>query len=202
MGYFLTGGTALSEFYFQHRTSEDLDLFSLESRDLSEDAAFFQDCLSSAGIQAKADRAAKDTLRFVAFQEGGEEIKIDMVNDRHHISPTLDFRGIAVDSLEDIAVNKVCCCISRNEPKDCVDLYFILTESEWSLDYLMEQAKRKDAAFDNPDGPLLVADYLARAASLRLPDFMLKPLSVTELQDRLVAEANRIRERMRPRGRG
>src|ERR1022692_4808906 len=46
MGYFLTGGTALSEFYFQHRTSEDLDLFSLESRDLSEDAAFFQDCLS------------------------------------------------------------------------------------------------------------------------------------------------------------
>jgi predicted nucleotidyltransferase component of viral defense system len=26
--FYLTGGTALSEFYFQHRLSEDLDFFS------------------------------------------------------------------------------------------------------------------------------------------------------------------------------
>jgi predicted nucleotidyltransferase component of viral defense system len=34
-GYYLTGGTALSEFYLQHRYSDDLDLFTRKSEPLS-----------------------------------------------------------------------------------------------------------------------------------------------------------------------
>ena len=38
--FYLTGGTALSEFYLQHRLSEDLDFFSEEELDTTAIAAW------------------------------------------------------------------------------------------------------------------------------------------------------------------
>ena len=34
--YYLSGGTALAEFYLQHRLSEDLDFFTQKEQDLDE----------------------------------------------------------------------------------------------------------------------------------------------------------------------
>lgn len=40
--FYLTGGTALAEFYLKHRFSEDLDFFSEQEFDATAIAVFFQ----------------------------------------------------------------------------------------------------------------------------------------------------------------
>ena len=42
--FFLTGGTALSVFYIKHRKSNDIDMFSIASPDLSEIDFLLKEC--------------------------------------------------------------------------------------------------------------------------------------------------------------
>ena len=49
-GYCLTGGTALSAFYLQHRHSDDLDFLTRKLDVLEEDFRNFQDALLSLGM--------------------------------------------------------------------------------------------------------------------------------------------------------
>lgn len=199
LGYFLTGGTALSEYYLQHRTSDDLDLFNRSERNLARDAERFQKCLESHGIETRSEFVAENSARFYVSREADTGLKIDLAQDvKAQMAPVQDFGGIRVDSLEDIAVNKVC-ALSRQEPKDYIDLYFILTETPWTLDYLLERARLKDAAFDDPRGHLQFAYYLSLVGSFSLPAVMLKPLDLRQMQERLKAEAEKIIERLAPR---
>ena len=49
--FYLTGGTALAEFYLHHRLSEDLDFFSEEEIDSQIVFAFLKSIQKSAGIK-------------------------------------------------------------------------------------------------------------------------------------------------------
>jgi hypothetical protein len=51
--------------------------------------------------------------------------------------------GIVVDSLDNIAANKVTAILGRADAKDFVDLYFIL-QAGYDLKSLIAQAKQKD----------------------------------------------------------
>lgn len=193
-GYFLTGGTALSEYYLQHRRSDDLDLFNRTERALAADAAEFEEVLETHGLTIASERAEN----FVRFRVGDEKLKVELARDvKAQMAPVNHFAGVRVDSFEDIAVNKVC-ALSRQEPKDYVDLYFILTKSEWTLEYLLERARLKDRMFDDPRGHLQFAYCLSLVGSLTLPAFMLKPLDAAEMQARLTAEAEKIMRRFAP----
>jgi len=48
--FYLTGGTALSEFYLQHRLSEDLDFFSEEEFDPADVSSLLKKIQPAAGI--------------------------------------------------------------------------------------------------------------------------------------------------------
>ncbi len=125
-------------------------------------------------------------------------LKVELADDvKAQMAPVNDFGGIQVDSLEDIAVNKVC-ALSRQEPKDYIDLYFILTETPWTLEYLLERARLKDSLFDDPRGHLQLAMDLTLAGSLNLPAFILKPLNLAEMQARFSLEAHKIMDRYAP----
>jgi len=199
-GYFLTGGTALSEYYLQHRRSEDLDLFNRSGRNPAEDAAVLQHYLEPRGIQMTSESAGVTFARIYVSRRPDEWLRIELANDvRQQIAPLRDFEGIRVDSLEDIAVNKIC-ALSRQEPKDCIDLYFILTETSLTLEYLLERARLKDAAFDDARAHLQFASDLLRVSSLAVPALMIKPLSLEEMRSRLKAEAEKIIRRLAPGG--
>lgn len=193
-GYFLTGGTALGEYYLQHRRSDDLDLFNRTEKDLATDAAEFEAVLEAHGLTVSSERAES----YVRFHVGDEKLKVELARDvKAQMAPVNHFAGIHVDSLEDIAVNKVC-ALSRQEPKDYVDLYFILTEGGWTLEYLLERARLKDRMFDDPRGHLQFAYCLSLVGSFTLPAFMLKPLDTAAMQARLTAEAEKIMRRFAP----
>jgi hypothetical protein len=148
-GFFLTGGTALSVFYLHHRLSNDLDLFTRRPFDGSEvllalRAHWAGDCV-----------VTKQAPGFLSLQLG--DVKVDFVHDPLSLDsrrPTLPLQEdlmLCLDGIEDIASNKLCTAVSRQEPKDFVDLFFLrLDLPALSIDAMVESARRKEALFDDP----------------------------------------------------
>ncbi len=115
MDFYLAGGTGLS-LLLGHRESIDLDFFRKESFDTDE----LLKKLSGFTVLDKK----KDTLTG----------KIENVNisffgfDYPLLSDTLEYRGIKVASMLDIALMKLSAIMQRNTKKDFIDLYFIIKD--------------------------------------------------------------------------
>jgi hypothetical protein len=147
--FFLTGGTALSVFYLGHRVSEDLDLFTLEAADIP-DIGFWI-VRNWPGESA----ALRQSPGYLSVEIKG--VRVDMVVDP--LSERADRerfvfeagRGISVDTIDNIASNKLATLVSRNEPKDFVDFYFIRRlYPEMGLTSIYEAARKKEVIFDDP----------------------------------------------------
>jgi predicted nucleotidyltransferase component of viral defense system len=112
--------------------------------------------------------------------------------------------GVTVDSFEDIATNKICAILSRqpSEPKDFYDLYFILKESQFTLDYLISRAREKEALLDSEEGVLLLAANLLTVRNLALMRELelrvVKPTSTEQIRDFLLPLATELSQRYRP----
>jgi predicted nucleotidyltransferase component of viral defense system len=151
--FFATGGTTLSVFYLHHRLSEDLDLFSVEFRDLgSVDSSLKR-------VFGKDLSLVQSSLEFYSYLING--IKVDIVfdplsTDEKRAQVTLaQGRKIYVDTLDNIASNKLSATARRTEPKDLIDFYFIgkLIWKEAKKDRFVncyDLAKQKEALFDDP----------------------------------------------------
>lgn len=119
---FITGGTALSVFYAAHRTSKDLDLFAMKEVNLLEYERLFKDV-------GRVITTISESPTFCSYiYEGG--VKVDYVFDRFSAgnqkeSTMIQGGNIHVDTLENIAINKICASVSRAEPKDIIDLTWI-----------------------------------------------------------------------------
>ncbi|MBI3058289.1 MAG: nucleotidyl transferase AbiEii/AbiGii toxin family protein [Deltaproteobacteria bacterium] len=62
-GYYFTGGSALAEFYLQHRYSDDLDLFTRSAQSIRSDYADFRPLLASRGLEIVACHPRQGTFR-------------------------------------------------------------------------------------------------------------------------------------------
>jgi len=201
--FYLTGGTALSEFYLQHRYSDDLDFHTRKSGNLEEDFKGFLKILDSFGLQIEIQRRF-DQLMTVSVHSAGnkdEKLKLEFNRDATvMIAPALIREKVIIDSFEDIAVNKVCTILSRGpgEPKDFVDLYFILNESNYNLDYLIARAKEKDAAFEWEEGKLNFATRLRGVNNPMTMPKMIKPLTHERLANYLSPLAEGLIRRLAP----
>lgn len=206
-GYYLTGGTALSAFYLHHRYSDDLDLFTRKQDRLDEDFGHFLDLVPSFGLTISSKTVSADYLKFFVSEEGSgqEELKIEFARDVPAQMATSVIReGVVVDSFEDIATNKICAILSRqpSEPKDFYDLYFILKNSHFTLDYLISRAREKEALLDTEDGVLLFAANLLSVQNLQmmreLEPRLIKPVPAEELSKFLLPLASELSQRFRP----
>ena len=205
-GYFLTGGTALAEFYLQHRYSDDLDFFTRDPRDPKDDFQTFRSILVSNGFEITSENLIEHHIRFdirLPDQET-EPLKIEFVTRDvpAMMAPTQIHGKVIVDSFEDIAVNKICAILGRYELKDYIDLWFILEESDFSVDYLLSRATEKDLSLEQEDGIFYFATNLKAVDGFQ--DFlkiqMLKPLTLETLKARLIPIADDLLRRLRPRG--
>lgn len=141
-----TGGTLLAAHYFHHRRSLDLDFFSAELLDAAFiDAAMRQAARGARGRGVRLTRYPSRTQYFVRFPKS--ELKVEAV---YFPFPALGKRarwaeyGLAIDSLRDIAANKVHAITERNEPKDVFDLYTMLqTQTAWSLKKIFADVEKK-----------------------------------------------------------
>jgi len=88
-----------------------------------------------------------------------------------------NFDGIVVDTLEEITANKICTVIGRAEIKDYIDLYF-LGQAGYPLEKYIELAQRKDAGVSQAMLGYLLSDFRLS----KVPDFMIAPVSLVDLQ--------------------
>ena len=174
--FYLTGGTALSAFYLQHRYSEDLDLFT--SND-----AFFQKVDEFVGeVSTRLKVALKPVLItsfFKHFKIGSQESLLTLHFSKDvpfHVKPPNRFGEILVDSIEDITTNKICAALGRTEIKDLIDLYF-LDKAGYSIASYFDIAQQKDGGLAYET----LAYTLSQFQISKIPSFMIKPLTVDEL---------------------
>lgn len=202
--FYLSGGSALAEYYLQHRYSDDLDLFTRDESKLPEAREHILKALAAANLSVRERREEAQILQY--WVEGDTRprrplLKIDVVLDTEPVFAEPEIRGgVRVDALLSIAVNKVATVFSRGEPKDCVDLYFILNTKPFELDALLPLAAQKDLGFDELRFAAALLNVLRFS---ELPGFlqacMVKPLSRDELMRFCQETAARIFDRHPPR---
>ncbi len=147
--FFLTGGTALSVFYLYHRVSDDLDLFSLNPVDFAEIDFWIRSTWQSACSKIK------ESPNFLSFliQETKVDLVIDPLSNKENRERVRfeNEHSILIDNINNIISNKFSCIVSRAEPKDYIDIYFLFKIfSDLKLEGVYERAKLKDAIFDDP----------------------------------------------------
>ncbi len=137
----LTGGTALSAFYLEHRSSEDLDFFSSEKIPFYVTEEFLKkvDLIKDILYTKQFDRNI-----FNLSLKDGTRLKVEFT-----YYPLINLEDIVLidnlrtDSLLDITVNKLCAIADRIDAKDYVDLYSAIKGGDLSLKDLMSLAERK-----------------------------------------------------------
>lgn len=144
--FFLTGGTALSAFYLNHRQSLDLDFFTHQDFDSLQLKLIVEEISQKTDSQIFTKVTANTYQEiYLQNQEENWTQRLDFVREQPvHFGELKNIEGIVVDSLENIATNKICSILGRLEPKDFVDLYVILTQSDFSFETLFTLAKQKD----------------------------------------------------------
>lgn len=119
--FYLTGGTALSRCYFQHRYSDDLDFFVNKDHNFKLDAEKIVKALQNNQVivNLKTDDFYSLTIEKI--------LKVDLVNDVAAYFGDLKKHSIfsRIDNVENILSNKLTALISRDEPKDIVDIIVI-----------------------------------------------------------------------------
>jgi predicted nucleotidyltransferase component of viral defense system len=189
--FYLTGGTALAEYYLRHRLSEDLDFFCAEEFDPAGVTALFRKIKPQTGIAGvRYEQAFNRNLFFVDI--GGETIKTEFTYFPFgRIDPARKEGALQIDSLIDIAVNKLFTIFQKPRSRDFIDLYCILQrERSWTVAELSRQARAK---FDTHIDPLQLGAQFLRAEELRDYPRMLVPLAPPEWQAFFVREAKRLK---------
>ncbi len=173
-GFYLTGGTALARFYFHHRESIDLDLFTNQP-DVDFDAVnrAVLGILQTLDLRIQSQVTTAAFLQYIVDDQNGVTLKVDMVRDVPvHFGDTLEINGVRLDSLENIGANKVLAIFGRTDAKDFIDLYWILQRTSLAFGDLYALAKGKDLGLSE----LYLAYALHSAARIKLFPRMLEPL--------------------------
>lgn len=182
--FYLTGGTALSAFFLKHRKSHDLDFFTRVEELILPFSQKLETSLKKEHLKVERLRAFHSFI----------ELSVDSSEDSTMIHLALDspFRfelpfesneipKLKVDSLIDIATNKLLALFGRAVLRDFIDVYFLIKE-RFSKSELIEKACQKDPGFDL---------YWLGVAMERIEDFpddspemplLTRPCTISELK--------------------
>ena len=150
--FYLSGGTALAAFYLQHRYSDDLDFFT-NAGDFPQITVerIAQEIQHAVGAEKIEYQRLYDRRIFFFKKSGGDDLKLEFTfYPFAHIHPPTKQGGMLIDSVDDLAANKVMATVERHAPKDVVDLYFLMTKKGYTLDTLLARAKKKFGLALNP----------------------------------------------------
>jgi hypothetical protein len=191
--FYLTGGTALSRGYFQHRYSEDLDFFLNDAADFE----ILRDrCLNKLSEVAsskgwKLEIILREERFGRAFVHGPISLKLEFINDvpfrvgQPWEHPTLGL----LDTKENILANKLSALLDRQEPKDLADVFWLCCRDRLDLPSAIDQAGGKAAGVFPP----AIARALAEGLEQGVPKVeWLRPPSEQEFREGLNLLVQRI----------
>ncbi len=161
--FYLTGGTALSRCYFQHRFSDDLDLFVNQSVDFAQLA----EKILAALHKDFAVEIISKTTSFYSCQID-HLLKVDLVNDVPFRFGELRQANIfsQVDNVENILSNKLSALISRDEPKDVADIWAIAANTSINWREIFTSANSKAVGIFPPEVARKLSEFPTDLLSL------------------------------------
>ena len=140
--FYWSGGTLLAEKYLQHRYSFDVDLFTDQPFKYSDVYPMIESVKKADDLTVVEEKKVFDRWEF--FIHNHNEVRCEFVHyDFKPLKPRKLWRGVMVDSLDDLAANKIMAAMDRREPKDVVDIYFLMTKKKMKLTKLLSLAGRK-----------------------------------------------------------
>lgn len=190
--YYFTGGTPLAAFYLKHRLSEDIDLFSDQEVHLPSIRNFIGNAQKKLKLKKVDYRQYYGLHTFQLFFSDTNILKVDF---NYYPFPRIEkgmkYKNIAVDSVLDIAVNKVHTIFMKPRARDFLDIFFIIKEKKYQFDDLIAQAKIK---FDWHIDKIQFGSRLLTAKDVSDYPRMIKAINHREWQDFFVDEAKKLKE--------
>lgn len=187
---YLTGGTALAGFYLHHRYSEDLDFFSEQEIDVEGLTVFFKEIKKEFGIQ-KVDfqQSFNRNLFFLTFPSGILKTEFTYFPFPQLAKGVTD-NGLTIDSLEDIAVNKLFTIYQRTKARDYIDLYCISIKQKYLMHDLVMKARAK---FDTYIDPLQLGTQFMKAGEAQDLPRMIQEVPAEEWQHFFIEQAKELK---------
>ncbi|MBM4364439.1 MAG: nucleotidyl transferase AbiEii/AbiGii toxin family protein [Deltaproteobacteria bacterium] len=192
-GFFLTGGGALVGYHLRHRSTDDLDLFTLDPAAFERARRILPAVAEAVGATFEVRVAAPEFVR-AALVTATEALVVDLVRDRvkqvSPVKPVID--GIAVDPPEEILANKLTALVGRQEERDLVDV-LRLEQAGHSVESALAAALEKDGGCT----PGALAWLLSQ---IQIPDGAVLPggVPVAELRRYVTELVRRLRRAAAP----
>lgn len=190
--FYLTGGTALSAFYIEHRLSKDLDFFTDTEEQMP--PIEFLTVLIRRLPSVKDIRYERlfDRRIFEVVFKDSDTLKVEF--------STYPFKSVeertkagrlVVDSLLNIVTGKLFALTDRYDPKDFVDLYFVLRNYDRGLEDLI---KKTEDRFEISGLEYIIPERLLLVKRIGPDDLpiMLKDINAEEMKRYLLGKASEL----------
>ena len=154
--FYLTGGTALGRHYFNHRFSDDLDLFVNSEPNYSRHVAQILNALEENQKQfnfaidyRRLRKEEHYTQIFLTQLENAADLKLDLINDiAAHYGELEHSKTMGlIDNWRNILSNKLAAAF-RYEAKDFADIWIIAKHKPIAWREIITEAKTKEAGID------------------------------------------------------
>jgi len=187
--FYLSGGTALTGFYFPYRFSEDLDFFSEKEFDIQTVTVFLKSVKGQLGYhQLDINSSFNRNLIFLKFKNEILKTEFTYYPFPQAINPS-KYKNISIDSLEDIATNKLFTIYQKPRSRDFIDLYTICQKESLSIPYLIKKAKVK---FDWHVDPIKLGTQFLLCQEVKdFPNLIVK-INESDWQDFFLNEAKKL----------
>ena len=161
--FYLTGGTALSRGYYNHRFSDDLDFFVNGRNDFTDLIAHFTETLRGV-FHVTSEVEAHDYFQIHVHVQN-VSLKIDLVNDiAVHDGDIIEHPDLGnIDNEGNILSNKIS-ALYRYEAKDVVDILEICRTVDFSWDDMISRARGKEAGVE----PSIISDIIKNIPDVEL----------------------------------
>ena len=148
VNFYLTGGTALSRFYLNHRYSDDLDFVCHKDPYFGDYIQKITDALIGESFEVRPFGISSTfaTLHISDIKgESQTKLHLDFINEKssphfgdYFFSETFS----KVDNMRNILSNKIS-ILPRQEPKDVADIWFICKKLDFKWGEIIDEASRK-----------------------------------------------------------
>lgn len=187
--FYLTGGTALAEFYLHHRLSEDLDFFSETEFSIVPIQAFLKQ-LSTKLRLSKIEYRSFMGIHTFFLHKGKQVLKVDF---NFYPFPRIEkgenFESLSIDSLHDIALNKLQTIATKPRSRDFIDLYCIIKKTGWNIKTLKKETRAK---FDWYIDSLKLGSQFLLVTELKDYPKLIEPLNEKDWQDYFIKLAKKL----------
>lgn len=189
--FYLSGGTALAEFYLHHRFSEDLDFFTQEELNIDELKRFINAVCKKIAVKKIEFQHGYGLYAFFITSKIGEKHKIDF--GQYPFAPIEQLKnidGISVESLFDIAVNKAQTIAFRPRLRDFIDLYCIIQQKPcWDFQELLKKSFEK---FEMRADALQIGQNLLEVEKQVDMPLMIKPIDIKDIRKFFLNQAKKL----------